>query len=92
MGPHSSILAWEIPWTEEPGGLHSIGYQRIRHGRASKQHTFCSGSQIHPFHHCRSPIHGISELGGTYLTPSRNPTGLRALMDTLQRLRMAAEP
>ena len=27
MVPHSSILAWEIPWTEEPGGLQSIGLQ-----------------------------------------------------------------
>ena len=27
---HSSILAWEIPWTEEPGGLQSVGLQRIR--------------------------------------------------------------
>ena len=27
---HSSILAWEIPWTEEPGGLQSIGLQRLR--------------------------------------------------------------
>ena len=28
---HSSILAWEIPWTEEPGGLQSMGSQRVRH-------------------------------------------------------------
>ena len=28
---HSSILAWEIPWTEEPGGLQSMGLQRVRH-------------------------------------------------------------
>ena len=28
---HSSILAWRIPWTEEPDGLQSIGSQRIRH-------------------------------------------------------------
>ena len=27
--PHSSILAWKIPWTEEPGGLQSIGLQRV---------------------------------------------------------------
>ena len=27
---HSSILAWEIPWTEEPGGLQSVGSQRVR--------------------------------------------------------------
>ena len=30
--PDSSILAWRIPWTEEPGGLHSTGSQRVRHG------------------------------------------------------------
>ena len=28
---HSSILAWKIPWTEEPGGLQSMGLQRIGH-------------------------------------------------------------
>ena len=31
MATHSSILAWRIPWTEEPGGLQSIGLQRVRH-------------------------------------------------------------
>ena len=31
MAPHSSILAWRIPWTEEPGGLQSIGSHRVRH-------------------------------------------------------------
>ena len=31
MVTHSSILAWEIPWTEEPGGLQSMGLQRVRH-------------------------------------------------------------
>ena len=31
MATHSSILAWRIPWTEEPGGLQSMGLQRIRH-------------------------------------------------------------
>ena len=31
VAPHSSILAWEIPWTEEPGGLQSTGSQRVRH-------------------------------------------------------------
>ena len=28
---HSSILAWEIPWTDEPGGLQSMGLQRVQH-------------------------------------------------------------
>ena len=31
MANHSSILAWEIPWTEEPGGLQSMGSQRVGH-------------------------------------------------------------
>ena len=31
MAIHSSILAWRIPWTEEPGGLQSMGTQRVRH-------------------------------------------------------------
>ena len=31
MATHSSILAWEIPWTEEPGGLRSIESQRVGH-------------------------------------------------------------
>ena len=31
MAIHSSILAWRIPWTEEPGGLQSVGSQRVRH-------------------------------------------------------------
>ena len=31
MATHSSILAWEIPWAQEPGGLHSMGSQIIGH-------------------------------------------------------------
>ena len=31
MATHSSILAWRIPWTEDPGGLQSMELQRVRH-------------------------------------------------------------
>ena len=31
MATHSSILVWNIPWTEEPGQLQSMGSQRVRH-------------------------------------------------------------
>ena len=34
MATHSDILAWRIPWTEEPGGLQFIGSQRVRHNRS----------------------------------------------------------
>ena len=39
MATHSSILAWRIPWTEEPGGLHPIGSQRVRQDCATKHST-----------------------------------------------------
>ena len=32
VATHSSILAWRIPWTEEPGGLQSVGSQSVGHG------------------------------------------------------------
>ena len=35
MATHSRILAWKIPWNEEPGGLQSTGSQRVRHDRAT---------------------------------------------------------
>ena len=39
MATHSSLLAWRIPWTEEPGGLQSmgVGSQRVRHDLATEQ-------------------------------------------------------
>ena len=37
MATHSSILGWEIPWTEEPGGLQFMGSQRVGHDLVTKQ-------------------------------------------------------
>ena len=37
MATHFSILAWEIPWKEEPGGLQTTGLQRVRHDLETKQ-------------------------------------------------------
>ena len=39
MATHSSILAWRIPWAEEPGGLQSMGLQRVRHNWMTNTHT-----------------------------------------------------
>ena len=55
MATHSNILAWRIPWREEPGGLQSMGSQRVGHSLAverthtsyvlfSSQQPFCCGS------------------------------------------------
>ena len=37
MATHFSILAWKITWTEDPGGLQSMGSQRVEHNLATKQ-------------------------------------------------------
>ena len=39
MATHSSLLAWRIPWTEEPGGLQSMGSRRVRHNWSDWAHT-----------------------------------------------------
>ena len=44
MATHSSILAWRIPWTEEPGGLQSMGLQRVRHDWANS--LSCYGKKM----------------------------------------------
>ena len=44
MATHSSILAWRILWTEEPGGLQSMGSQRVRHNRVTNTCTFTPGT------------------------------------------------
>ena len=41
MATHSIILAWKIPWTEEPGRLHSMGSQRVGHSLSSINTNFC---------------------------------------------------
>ena len=40
MATHSSILAWRIPWTEEPGRLQSMGLQRVRHRCVTNTFTY----------------------------------------------------
>ena len=42
MATHSSILAWRIPWTKQPGGLQSIGLQRVGHDLVTKQQQQCA--------------------------------------------------
>ena len=53
---HLIILAWKIPWTEEPGGLQSTGLQRVRHNQAQG-----TGTEMVVQHcertNCDSPVH-----------------------------------
>ena len=43
MATHSSILAWRIPWMEEPAGLQSMGLQIVGHDWATPLHLYISG-------------------------------------------------
>ena len=56
MATHSNILAWRIPWTEEPGGLLSTESQRVGHGayfQAESELHFCNNKiAIHPSQQC----------------------------------------
>ena len=65
MAPHSSTLAWKIPWTEEPGRLQTMGLRRVGHDRVTSLSLF-------PFMHWRrkwqpTPVFlpGESQGGGS---------------------------
>ena len=47
MATHASVLAWRITWTEEPGGLQSMGLQRVRHNWVTNTHTHTHTQGIH---------------------------------------------
>ena len=52
MATHSSIHAWRIPWTEEPGGLQSLGSQRVGHNLLTKQQEAHTLWFLHPERSC----------------------------------------
>ena len=67
MGTHSSILAWEIPWMEEPGGLRSLGSQRVKHNWVTNNPKIKDGVLIcYGFHH---KLNGLSIKNLSFLTP-----------------------
>ena len=51
LATHSSTLAWKIPWTEEPGRLHSMGLQRVEHNLVTSLHLGCTQFNIWYFHY-----------------------------------------
>ena len=55
MAPHSSTLAWKIPWTQEPGGLQSLGLHRVGHPEVTQIHVHKVSDAIQPSHPLSSP-------------------------------------
>ena len=83
LATRSSILAWTIPWTEEPGGLQPMGSQRVRQDRGTN--TFTSG-----FGGLRA---GVIGRGGHRLPTQwkdSRPLGSASLLDPAHMLRAAA--
>ena len=70
MASHSSILAWKIPWTEEPGGLSSIWSQRVRYNLATEPTHAVSDFHVF-FPPCNEHICTVSRTGGLSLSFSR---------------------
>ena len=70
MAPHSSVLAWRIPWTEEPGGLQSVGSLRVRHGWVTSLSLFTSMHWRRQWHPTPVFLPGESQGRGAWWLPS----------------------
>ena len=62
MATHSSILAWRIPWTEEPGGLQSMGSQRVGHDLATECACMHALSNVWHLTQCLSLSRGLINM------------------------------
>ena len=73
MATHSSILAWRIPWTEEPQGLQSMGSQRVGHDWATNTYIYGLGmvlGTLYPWYHW-TPINPAKGLHQCPVWPRR---------------------
>ena len=68
MANHSSILAWRIPWTEEPGGPQSIGLQRVGHDWSDLAHTHTYATRAPSIFRARFPLVSVQELSHVRLS------------------------
>ena len=93
MAPHSSILAWRIPWTEEPGRLQHMGLQRVRHNWSNLARRVSKDSfRLHTsfpistsFFHCVIQRHSLWGNKG-------NASGCQSEMATVNRGSYGSSP
>jgi len=71
MAPHSSTLAWKIPWTEEPGRLQSMGSLRVRHDWATSLTLFI-------FHALEKEMATHSDVLAWRIPWTKEPDGLQS--------------
>ena len=72
MAPHSSTLAWKIPWTEEPGRLQSMGSLRVGHDRATSLSLFT-------FHALEKEMASHSSMLAWRISGTEEPGGLPSM-------------
>ena len=77
MAPHSSTLAWKIPWTEEPGGLHSMGSLKYQTGLRDFTFTF-------HFHALEKAMATHSSVLAWRIPGMREPGGLPSVYGVAQ--------
>ena len=82
MATHSSILAQEIPWTEEPRGLQSMGSQRVRHNLATKQQSASLGQIVLPWEQrqMQETIERAMEMWKNFLPNQLNPSKIKCFL------------
>ena len=75
MATHSSILAWRIPWTEEPGGLQCMASKRVRHDGSNLAHSCKHESFLSPTQ-CEAPEAAVTkyQAGGASGTEGSSHT------------------
>ena len=86
MATHSSIVSWEIPWTEDPSRLRSMGWQRVRLGLATKNNIFIKHTLTQFLHVWRrkwqpTPVFLPRESHGQRSLAGYGPWGLRVRHD-----------
>ena len=93
MAAHSSILAWRIPWTEEPGSLQVTGSQGVRHNWATNMFTFHSLSLFFIVNHIRlKELFLILTLCNSYIWVWNYPVIYQMMMMTIESCWFYVEP
>ena len=68
MATHSSVLAWKIPWTEEPGELHSTGSKRVRQLKRLSTNARMVDNTLENLRNGQQPLEGSQALGDAELS------------------------
>ena len=84
MATHASIFTWKIPWTEEPGGLQSMGSQRVRHDWRDLTHQIRSDQSLSRVWLCNPMNRSTPGLPVHHQLPEFTQTQVHRVSDAIQ--------